>query len=132
MTTIYTASKTRHAPKWRRLQTLGVPVIASWLDEECPEDKSKDVIPGLWVKMVEEAAGCGAVLAYFEPGEIIKGALVEVGAALAMGKPVFVCGCKPDYPYVKEWGSWLRHPLVTLCKDLNDALTQIGNLGNKE
>lgn len=111
MPRIYTASKTRHAGKWRDLRAAGHAVCASWIDEECPEDKSKPEIPGLWAAMVREAAGCDAVLMYHEAGEVLKGALIEVGCALAHGKPVYLCG---DVS-VKALGSWVSHPLVTVC-----------------
>ena len=30
---IYTASKTKHADKWRALRSAGYPIISTWIDE---------------------------------------------------------------------------------------------------
>jgi hypothetical protein len=60
-------------------------------------------------KVAEVALAAGK-----HPDEVWKGALVEIGAALALGRPVYVIGLPP--------GSWVYHPLVRGAKDVIDAL----------
>ena len=86
----YVASKTKHAPMWQELRAAGVPVLSTWIDE-AGEDQTVDYAE-LAERCVREILVADAVLLYCEPGEILKGALVEVGAALAAGKEVRCVG----------------------------------------
>ena len=119
---IFISSKVKHAPKWRKLRDRYVPIISTWIDEAGPGESM--CFKDLWKRCVSEASSADALLLYVEEGDHLKGALVEVGAALSNEVPVYVVGT-PD-------GSWINHYNVTQCKDLDDALTQIGQLGNKE
>lgn len=113
--TIYTASKTTHAHKWRELRSAGWPVIATWIDESGPGETAD--FSDLWTRCVSEAASAMAVLLYREPGEVLKGAFVEAGAALASGVPVHAIGCGEF--------SFVNHPLVTQHATIDAALTAI-------
>lgn len=120
--TIYTASKTRHADKWRRLRAEDprFRVNATWIDE-AGAGQTK-CFTDLWRRCVAEASAADALLLYVEEGEQLKGALVEVGAALATGTPVYVVG--PDD--VREMtGSWVYHGLVRGFLTVDLALNQI-------
>lgn len=121
---IYTASRTRHAPRWKDLRASGVPIIATWIDEAGPGETAD--MSELWGRCINEAKSAGAVILYREDGETLKGALVEVGAALGAGVPVYVVGCIDTSEY-----SWLNHPLVTLCRTVDSALRLIGNGGKQ-
>lgn len=109
---IYTASKVKHAAIWRGYRDSGFPINSTWIDEA--RDKESPSLPDLWIRCVVEAAGAGAVVLYVEPGDHLKGALVEVGAALACGVPVLVVG-EVDQ-------SWVHHPLVCRYADLDLAM----------
>lgn len=115
MKTVYVASKVRHAPRWRALRAAGrVRVVSTWIDEAGP-GQTED-FPDLWRRCVAEAAAADATVVYGEPGETLKGALVEVGAALAAGKPVYAVGDLDDN------GTWRLHPLVVRVETVDDAL----------
>ena len=104
---VYIASKTKHAALWRSLRkTMGF--ISTWIDE-AGEGETSD-FADLWRRCIEEARTADALVAYHEPGDVWKGAFVEIGAALAAGVPVYVIGDPP--------GSWPNHPLVTRCASL--------------
>ncbi|WP_201829673.1 hypothetical protein [Microvirga zambiensis] len=96
---IYTASKTSHADKWKALRADGWNVISTWIDEagigetECFTD--------LWHRCISEAAEADYLIVYREPGEVLKGAFVEVGAALASGRPVLAIGCD-EFSFTKH------------------------------
>ncbi len=113
--TIYTASKVKHAHLWQSLRAAGVPINSTWIDES--RDKESPSLPELWARCVMEAATASAVLLYVEPGDLLKGALVEVGAALACGVPVYIVG-EPD-------GSWVNHPYCHRCESVDDAVIAI-------
>lgn len=112
-TWIYTASKTRHAPKWRGLRSAGIPIISTWIDEAGPGETAS--FSDLWSRCVREASTAAALIVYAEAGEVLKGGLVEVGAALGTGKPVFAVGPQPGWTFT-------HHPLVTVCGSLAEAL----------
>ena len=90
MKTIYTASKTIHAPMWRKLRAEGYNIIATWIDEAGPGESES--LPDLACRCITEPSDADVTVLYCEPHEILKGALVEVGAALASGRQVRVVG----------------------------------------
>jgi hypothetical protein len=115
MSTIYTASKTKHADKWKALRAGGWPIISTWIDE-AGEGESAD-LEDLWLRCVGEAKSAAAVLLYCEPGDVLKGAFIEAGAAMASGVPVYAVGC--------DQYSFVNHPGVHIFTSLDTALTAI-------
>jgi hypothetical protein len=87
---IYIASKTKHAWLWRDLRAAGAPIISTWIDE-AGEGESAD-LHDLWERCISESRGCKTLIVYREPNDVLKGAWVEIGAALANGKPVYAVG----------------------------------------
>lgn len=87
---IYTASKTKHAHLWKDLRAAGAPIISTWIDE-AGEGESAD-LHDLWDRCITESRCCKALIVYREPADVLKGAWVEIGAALAAGKPVYAVG----------------------------------------
>lgn len=112
----YIASKTKHAARWRMLRDMGgLNVTSTWIDEAGPGE-SKDVAD-LARRCVEEAKAADRLILYCEPGELHKGSLIEVGAALAAGVPVYCVGTCESLS-----DTFARHPLWTQCEDIWDAL----------
>jgi hypothetical protein len=114
--TIYTASKTVHAGLWRDLRAAGYPIISTWIDE-AGQGETKD-FSDLWQRCISEAVAASITIVYREAGETLKGAFVEVGAALASGKRVFSVGC--------EGLSFTNHPLVITFPTLFEAFRRHG------
>lgn len=113
MTTgIYTASKTAHADKWRALRDSGWPIISTWIDEAGVGETAS--FEDLWLRCIGEAKSAGAVLLYREPGEVLKGAFIEAGAALASNVPVYAVGCGEF--------SFVNHPMVWQYGSIEEAL----------
>ena len=110
---IYVASKTRHAQMWLDFRKDGFPISSTWIDE-AEVGKTSDW-SDLWVRCVKEAAQSAALVLYAEAGDLMKGALVEVGAALAMSRPVYAVGAPSN-------SSWFNHPLVTICSNIEEAM----------
>ena len=112
---IYVASKTIHAAMWREHREQGQPIISSWIDE-AGEGQSSDLVD-LWKRCIGEAENAGAVILYHDHRDTpLKGALVEVGAALAKGVPVYVVS-----DAVPLLGSFTNHPLVSVCNRVEHA-----------
>jgi len=86
---IYTASKTMHADKWRALRREH-DVTASWVDE-AGEGQSVDYSE-LAARCITDIERADFLLLYCEPGESLKGTLIEAGIALAFGKEVRCVG----------------------------------------
>lgn len=108
---LYTASKTTHAHLWQALRSSGVPITATWIDE-AGEGQTASYAE-LADRCIREVAQADAVLLYCAPGEILKGALIEVGAALALGKPVLCVGDCPSLSRVfKAHPLWSSHPSI--------------------
>lgn len=87
---IYFASKVKHARRWISLRDKGIPTSSTWIDE-AEEGQTADYSE-LSERCINEIKNSRAVLLYCEPGEILKGALIEVGIALAVGVPVLCVG----------------------------------------
>ena len=120
VTRVYIASKSCHGPDWVILRDsyrdLGAPVeiISTWIDE--PGDGVAEDMADLWRQCIAEARACDLLIAVHYSDEVWKGAFVEIGAALAFGRPVYVIGDPP--------GSWVNHPRVKRATDVHDALRQ--------
>lgn len=112
---LYCASKTKHAWRWRQLRSSGVQVISTWIDEA--EAGQTSDFADLWIRCVKEAAEADWLLVYREPEEILKGAFIEVGAALVARTAVIAVGC--------DEFSWTKHPMVLIKPDLESALAFI-------
>ena len=115
--TIYTASKTKHAQLWRDLRDSGfVNVISTWIDEAGVGETSD--FSDLWRRCVFEASTADALLLYRKEGEVLKGALVEAGCALAKGKRVYCVGDVLGY-------SFTNHPNAICCESIHEAVDRI-------
>lgn len=115
---VYFASKAQHGPRWQALRSGGLPVCSTWIDES-GEGETSDWAD-LWLGNVTEASSARVIIAYNEPGERMKGALVEIGAALACETRVLWVGSTRD-PESKDY-TVISHPLVAICPSLDAAV----------
>lgn len=110
---IYVASKTVHAPRWRELRDVhGLPIISTWIDE-AGQGESRS-LRNLWSRCIAESKACNYLIAYRQPNEILKGAFVEIGAALAVNNRVYLVGFDEQF-------SFRNHPHVRICATLREA-----------
>lgn len=87
---IYIASRTKYAPTWLRLRAEGVPIISTWIDEA--GDGHTVDYDDLWRRCFLEATTAERLVLFTTPDEPLKGALMEMGAALSAGVPVIIVG----------------------------------------
>lgn len=111
---IYIASKSIHRPYWRAFRDLGHNIISRWIDVEDKYtiDPTGLDFKELWEWCIKDVQECDVLVCYVEPGEVLKGALIEVGVALGLGKRVVCVGSIQDY---LNNGTWLNHPRVEHC-----------------
>ncbi len=122
-TRVYVASKCSHAPMWCRLreevkESNEIRIISTWLDEAGP-GQSKD-LEDLAFRCLKEAATADAVILYCEEGEILKGALLEAGAALANDVPVYCVGFCPSISQ-----AFRKHPMWHEAGTIGEAVSII-------
>lgn len=110
----YVASKVKHAPEWRALRDAGWNVIATWIDEA---GEGQSDYYELSIRCLKEISAAEFVLLYAETEDILKGALIEAGAALALGKQVRMVGSFRNFSRV-----FYQHPLVTRYATVPSAL----------
>lgn len=124
--TIYAASRASIAARgsmWRTLRAAGAPIISSWIDEDGEGETGS--FAELWTRIEAEIRSCSRLVLYVEPEDFpLKGALVEVGMALALGKPVVVVspGVELEPRSMRPIGSWAAHPLVSFNHNIKEAV----------
>lgn len=116
---VYFASQLHHARKWldMSLNSGGHYFThARWLRHvmhysttEAPENAN-----WFWCCDHEDVVSADVLVCYAEGDDHLRGALVEVGIALASGVQVVVVGNHHDY------GTWQHHPGVTRVADLSE------------
>jgi len=93
-------------------------IVSTWIDESGPGETAS--FADLWSRIVSEVLSSDLVIVYAEQDDFpLKGAYVEVGAALGAGIPVAVVlpGVMLDSSR-RPIGSWVEHPLVTLYESV--------------
>lgn len=122
-TGIYVASRVSRAPMWRGLRDNGgVPITSTWIDED-GEGQTAD-FGELWTRCAREIAASTGLVFYADVNDAPwKGALVEVGIALALGKPVGVVQLGEfEGRTMRPVGSWIHHPAVKVTRYISEAI----------
>jgi len=118
------ASLPERSAAWRRLRDVdGWKITSSWIDE-AGAGQSMD-LGSLWVRIEAEIDRSERLILYVETDDFpLKGALIEVGMAIAHRIPIRVVapGVILDPVSFRPIGSWVRHPLVKFCDTMDDAL----------
>ena len=117
---VYCASKARNWPWWQALEAAGVNVQAPWIHaafNATGEEPTEQGWAQHWDECLRAAAACDVCLLYAEADTQQRGALVELGAALAHGKRAYIVSPHP-------W-SWKYHPQVTVFETLGKAVRAI-------
>jgi len=97
MTTFYTAGKVWHNKKFQYMRdVLGMPVKARWIDLEQDSDIVTNHKDELWRFCYEDVRDSDFLMLYsFADDEEQRGALVGIGMAFGLNKPVYAWGsCK--------------------------------------
>lgn len=122
---IYVASRAsvpERPARWRALRDAGWPIVSTWIDEAGPGQT--DDLGELWGRITREVTSAQGVLLHVEPDDFpLKGALIEVGMALSLGKRVgvYAPGVELEERSMRPLGSWAAHPLVRIAPTLQGA-----------
>jgi hypothetical protein len=122
---VYTASKLTEAPLCRNLARdwREIEFTARWPFVHYPDDVPAICSIG-WEQDLEDIARSDVVLVFAASAEEkLRGALVEAGMGIALGKRIIVVGDHPDY------GSWQFHPLVYHAETLAEARVLLSCMG---
>lgn len=117
------ASVPERSAMWRELRDRGVKINSTWIDE-AGEGETQDFAE-LWTRIDLEINRSKALVLYAETDDFpLKGALIEVGIAIGLGIPVRVVipGVRLEKRSMRPVGSWLLHPLVSVCRSVEEAL----------
>lgn len=120
MLKIYTASRFTKGNIWLQIlkdKDFKHVFNARWLRHfEIGTKETPERAQVFWVENLEDIADADMVLYFAEEDDLMGGALIEVGAALAYGKPVMVVGSNRSHR------SWVYHPLIRQCDSLDEAM----------
>ena len=113
----YTAGKIWHADKFKFLRDQAqLPVQARWIDLDNDSDIVRNRKGDLWQLCLEDVTNSDFLLLYCEDfAEEQRGALVEIGMALAANKPIYAVGrCKSIAPNAISDVAFTHHRLWNL------------------
>lgn len=122
------ASIPERSEMWRKFRSQGHLIISTWIDEA--GEGQTACLTELWSRIEAEIQASDALILYIEPDDFpLKGAFIEAGMAIAMGKPVYIVapGVILDPKNFKPIGSWAAHPLVFFSKDVKSVLSSAGD-----
>lgn len=98
------------------LRKMGHTVALDWTNHE--KDSLMDKVH--WAtEDINGVRNCDVLIAVFIQERHQRGAMIEIGAALGLGKPVIIAG------NAENSSTLLNHPLVTKKKDIVEALNAI-------
>lgn len=121
------ASLPERSAAWRQLRDVdGWKITSTWIDE-AGVGASTD-LGMLWERIEAEIAGSERLVLYVEPDDFpLKGALIEVGIAIAHRIPIRIVapGVVLEPISFRPIGSWVRHPLVMFADTMDEALAGV-------
>jgi nucleoside 2-deoxyribosyltransferase len=106
---IYSAGKVRHAEQFRYMRDhKQCNITANWIDFG-PQAYAD---PRVWEHCLRDIVRCDYLVLYCEPEDKLVGALIEVGHAIALDKPVYCIGtCETLTPGANSDVAVTHHPL---------------------
>lgn len=123
---VYVASRAtvpERSAMWRKFRDAGIPITSTWIDEAGPGETEN--FEELWLRIFGEIRASRYLVLYAEPDDFpLKGALIEAGIAIGLGKPVIVClpGVKLEARSQRPIGSWINYHGVHRNDDVLSAL----------
>ncbi len=126
---VYVASRAsipERPAMWRQCREFGMAITSTWIDE-AGEGETAD-FGELWSRIRDEILASDGLILYAEASDFpLKGALVEVGIAIGMRKPIAIVlnGFEPEGRTARPVGSWVEHPLCARCGDIGAAYESI-------
>ena len=117
--TYYVSSKLKHKSFWLESE-VAHQIKSSWLTTEELTDEQE--LAAMWTRYLHEIQDCDKFLMYLEDEDVPKGALVELGAAFALGKPIDIIWTGTKDQLRQKIGTIVDHWLVDYYPTLEEAL----------
>lgn len=89
---VYIASKLEHAAKLRDVRHDGFHINARWIDTAEIHQKTLKPVTHWQQENFDDIEAAHFCILYVEPGDKLKGALVELGYAIRAGKQIWIAG----------------------------------------
>jgi hypothetical protein len=127
MIRVYIASKIKYAARFRKLRhewkKHNIELHARWFDQAQLEDiASPEDFHVFWLVDQHDVKTSNILIVYGEQDDHLRGALVEVGIAIAHNIPVIIVGDSPSF------GTWRHHPCCIEASSLEYARIMIQRL----
>ena len=116
---IYVASRVKHAAMWQAFRAEGAPIISTWIDEAGEGETAS--FAELWARIRAEVMRSDLLVFCASASDFpLKGALVEVGMALAFDVPIVAAldGVMLEPRSMRPVGSWLASDGVRIVNDV--------------
>ena len=112
---IYVSSKLRHRQLWL---DSSLPISSSWIHgEELPPSECS----AMWDRYRDEISRSAALLLYLEHGDLLKGAMLEMGMAFENHLPIVIVWSGPVEMLASVIGTIVYHASVTIVRTMEDA-----------
>ena len=118
MRKFYVSSKLKHGKIWTSSVALKGIITSSWI--YTGELLDPETWGPMWDKYLEEIALCTDFVMYVEKGDVLRGALIEAGAAMMLEKPIQIIWDGEFDELRAIAGSWITHESVTIVKSIED------------
>jgi len=125
MKAVYFASKIDNAEFLREKKqewSKYLSICSSWIETVTREADTPDAAPSFWERDFAEIKTADAVVCWAHGHDVLRGALVEAGYALGLGKPVICIGKSHCY------GTWQFAKQVVRLATWEEALTYCINV----
>lgn len=97
---IYVASKTKYADTWKQLREQGLGIISSWIDEA---GQGETVNPAVsFLRFCREVKDSSLFVLFAMKEDVMKGAYIELGIAIAEEIPVIIFCEELNQPNLKS------------------------------
>lgn len=111
----YVSSKLRHRQMWI---DSGIRTISSWINGEALSEP--DELDEMWSRYFEELSECSCLIMYLEHGDVPKGALIELGAALANNKIIYIIWNSTEKQLENIIGTVMYHSNVIILNSIDE------------
>jgi hypothetical protein len=113
---IYVASKSSYYDMWLVARSTGLPINSTWIDEA---GEGQTIDKGILAeRCLEEIRAASCMVLFIGNADVLRGAAIELGAALSHGKMVFVVGPKSALSRV-----FAEHYSIEYFQDIISALS---------
>jgi len=121
---VYCASTLPHANTWSAFtQTHSdkATFTSSWYNNITPNSETPENARIFWPENIQKLRDSQAILAIVEEKDVLRGALIEIGAGLVLGLPIYIVGNRSNF----SLSTWQWHPSVRFFSNLEEALSAI-------